>query len=502
MRISRGIVVVAAVLSVVSAGFTPTAKANELFLYFPETGHYVDGVWLDFFNAHGGKDVLGAPRTEDYYRLNRLAQYFQTIRLEWDCGADGKQTCILHPGTLGEEVTGMKVDLTPDRLGPGVQTADGLAFSETNHFVRGDFLTLFDKLGGLDFFGYPLTDQEQESGNTVQWFQRAKMELSPDGQVRLAPIGDYYIDVLQKVPLVDTLRYKAPETPPAALSGTLSGEIAYRTDEGIIVVVNADGSNPRQITTGEEPALSPDGTRVAFCRTGGEQPGIWLYDLRTGTESRIITDYEARSPVWSADGQRIAYVKAKRDPVRRNDPVTRRAGWALEDHYQVANYLVDSGTVIDVPSRLYSSYPSFSPDGKQLVFDGNDAIYIVPSDGSGEPVPVSDTHRTFTQPAWSPDGKWIAGAYKRNDNYELAIIGADGSNFQLLTDSPYMSRQSNSIAPVWSPDGSRIIFLSDREGAWKLYVIDVKTKVVSSLPGQDLGINFNFKDERAVSWIG
>ncbi|MFN8535233.1 MAG: LpqB family beta-propeller domain-containing protein [Dehalococcoidia bacterium] len=301
--------------------------------------------------------------------------------------------------------------------------------------------------------------------------------------------------------LITTLRQPPPATSPSlpVAAPKFDGRVVYRSAEGEIVVADlADGSE-RVVGAGNEPALSPDGTKIAFVRIG-EQPGIWVLDLRTGEEQRVATENGARSPIWSADGTRLAILKTRQDPVRGTNPATRRSGWFLENHFSVVVVDVASRTTTDLPSMTFSSFPSFSPDGTELVFDGNIGLFVVPTNGSGEPVLVPNTNRLFSQPAWSPDGTRFAVTFKRNDNVDIGVINRDGSGFQLVTESPFAARQANNVAPVWSPDGSRIAFLSDRDGVWQLYTLDLATRTVQPLLTHDLGVAFSFSDERAVSW--
>jgi len=81
----------------------------------------------------------------------------------------------------------------------------------------------------------------------------------------------------------------------------------------------------------------------------------------------------------------------------------------------------------------------------------------------GEP-PPEDFH-----PSWSPDGSRIAFISSRDGNYEIYVMDADGSNQQCLTDNP-----ANDWYPSWSPDGSRIVFTSDRDDNRniEIYVMD------------------------------
>ena len=91
----------------------------------------------------------------------------------------------------------------------------------------------------------------------------------------------------------------------------LTGTIIFQTSSGgAIYAINADGSNLRYLTTGLDPALSPDGQQVAFTRWETSQDGalgsVWVINV-DGTGEQVIHNnvYNPRTPVWSADGSQI-----------------------------------------------------------------------------------------------------------------------------------------------------------------------------------------------------
>lgn len=478
------------------------AKADSDFRYFPETGHYVRGDYLVYFDSHGGIDVLGNPRTEDFREADRTGQYFQNVRLEWDCGETGRDPCVLQPGLLGEQIFGRALKLPPERRSQGFRGSDAWSFPESGNTIVEPFLSAYTLYGGVAFLGYPISDAAYLGTQQVQWFQRGRLQLDADGIVRLSPLGDYYIDTLKRVSPVYLVRKVAP-APPAAVSVAArmpQGHLVYQSSfGGQIVLSDADGTSSKVVATGSEPSLSPDGSTLAYVRWG-EPPGLYIMNLATGEESRAFSQSFARAPIWSPDGTRIAFLRTKQDPVLKLNPVTRRPGYTLEDHWSVAVLDVGSGSVLDLPSMTFSTYPSWSPDGKRIVFDGNDGLFIVNANADGTINRIPGTNVTFTQPSWSPDGSLIAFSLERADHWDIAVMSPDGGGIRVVTEAPIYTRASNNVSPSWSPDGTQIAFLSDRDGFWQLYTTDADGKNVRPVYTGDASFEYDFSDERVVHW--
>jgi len=91
-------------------------------------------------------------------------------------------------------------------------------------------------------------------------------------------------------------------------------------------------------------------------------------------------------------------------------------------------------------------------------------IWLMGADGSAA-VALTDSGADDTAPIWSPDGKRIAFVSKRDGNSEVYVMNADGSNPVNVTNHP-----SDDWTPAWSPDGTEIVFSSMRDGNWELYI--------------------------------
>ncbi len=114
--------------------------------------------------------------------------------------------------------------------------------------------------------------------------------------------------------------------------------------------------------------------------------------------------------------------------------------------------------------------PALSPDGSQLAFVYRGDIWITSSRG-GHATPLTSHIETDAYPLFSPDGKWIAFASKRNGNWDIFAIPAAGGPPQQLT-----WHSGADIPQGWSPDGKFLLFCSKRDSPnYALYALDVNT---------------------------
>lgn len=240
----------------------------------------------------------------------------------------------------------------------------------------------------------------------------------------------------------------------------------YVDDNWEIFVMNADGSNPVNLTHTPKlhehyPQISPDGTRIAFSVDQGEGReavrSLCVMDI-DGRNRKTLVDH-AREPFWSPDGKRIGFLPQEFSKFNVIDFYT--SGMSF---YDLATGKITPHVNSTNLHHLYN--PGFSPDGKWIVatvhagmgFDH--AILLIEANGPR----IINLNIPGCRPCLSPDGKQIAwGA----GDHELAAAPID-----LSAETPvvgdwrlHIKDQTNKIYHVdWSPDSRFLGFSRGPEG--------------------------------------
>ncbi|GAA4401650.1 amidohydrolase family protein [Nibrella viscosa] len=127
---------------------------------------------------------------------------------------------------------------------------------------------------------------------------------------------------------------------------------------------------------------------------------------------------------------------------------------------------------------------ALSPDGKTIAMDLQGTIWLVPAAG-GVARPVTDAYGDCRQPAWSPDGNWVAFHAFWDGTYHIWMVSKDGKQKKQLTIGIYDDRE-----PHWSPDGKRLVFASDRSGNYDIWQLTLDTGLLTQLT-RNAGNDYN-----------
>ena len=149
-------------------------------VYFPETGHTLQGAFLDYWRHHGDVTLLGYPISEEFVNPANdvITQYFERAVFEWHPDYPDDWQVLLY--RLGAEAIEGRENQPRYRPSPAMQTSDCSFFPETDHNVCFGFRDYWQQYGGLPVFGYPLSEELEEDGRVVQYFERARFEWHPE----------------------------------------------------------------------------------------------------------------------------------------------------------------------------------------------------------------------------------------------------------------------------------------------------------------------------------
>jgi len=175
----------------------PARPSGPTSQYFSQTGHNLGAGFLAFYYSHGGLDMFGYPRTEEVTEDGFTVQYFQRGRFEYHPEHAGTPYAV-QLMLIGDALTAPRRPFPQAQ--PFASSAEHRYFSETGHGLHFAFWQYFQSHGGLDVFGYPISEElygENGWPYAVQYFQRARFEYHPElparYQVSLGLLGDQYL---------------------------------------------------------------------------------------------------------------------------------------------------------------------------------------------------------------------------------------------------------------------------------------------------------------------
>ena len=223
-----------------------------------------------------------------------------------------------------------------------------------------------------------------------------------------------------------------------------------------IYIMDANGANRVNLTQGRRkvnlsPVVSPDGKRIAFDSYRDDNYEIYVMDA-DGTNPKNLTLHldDDTCPTWSPDGTRIAFW-------------SRQVAEGVLNHSDIFVMDADGAnrTNLTQNPRAYNSTPSWSPDGSKIAFaaysnvdrvdpwNANLDIHLMNADGTN-PVRLTEDAPVNWLPSWSPDGKRIVFVRATHDDItdcDIYVMNADGTGLVNLTQTPGVGEWH----PAWKP---------------------------------------------------
>lgn len=304
----------------------------------------------------------------------------------------------------------------------------------------------------------------------------------------------------------------------------LSGTLVFQTSPGgTIYAYNLSTGRLWQLTSGFDPAISPDGQTVAFVRTAGEN-GIYLINIDGSNERLIFSGRNTlASPKWSPDGNYIVFsrgdeYKECRD-VGRGMCLTDKELLAQNPNIDVSQFplIKQYESNLARVDKSGDNYRDIANLESARAADWNEAGIVYQStaglqitadtpDATSTLVTHDPYKPAYEDPDWQPNGGKIVFVSRSGNHREIYTVNPDGSGMVALTApvTTLVDELPNNMAPAWSPDGQYIVFLSNRgddnsAGAWRLWVMNADGSNQHPLP-INVTINYTYGNEQAVSW--
>ncbi len=281
--------------------------------------------------------------------------------------------------------------------------------------------------------------------------------FSPDG--RLLAFVRTALDGRQDVAVVTvqggTVRRLAREQRGVTgLDWTADGEVVYaanRAGAAGLWRVGLDGRAPRWVALGSGEVASPSvarrGTGIAFAQ---QQVRSQIVEVRPGDDAGrplLRSTQDDRQPAVSPDGQRVAFVSTRSGSYEVWTSLPNGEEALQRTHFEGARV----------------SAPAWAPDGQSLVVsaraEGNADVFRVLPDGSTRPLtsgPADDV-----APVWSSDGEWVYFASNRGEQWQVYRVPSSGGDAQAVT-------VRGGVAAAPAPDGGLFVIRDAQRGVWHL----------------------------------
>ena len=227
------------------------------------------------------------------------------------------------------------------------------------------------------------------------------------------------------------------------------------------------------------------GARIAYALNEQGQRNVWVAEGPTWA-ARRLTSYladdgqELTNLSISADGKYVVYVRGGEHDGNWEGPPPNPASSSVAPVVQIWSVPFAGG----VPKRIADGdVPVISPRSDVVAFIREHAVWVAPLDGSAEAKRLIAANGVSSEPTWSPDGSRLAFISTRGDHSLIGVFSDSASPIAWIAPST-----SFDVSPRWSPDGTRLAFvrvpgtggapdsvLADRPQPWAIWVADARS---------------------------
>jgi Tol biopolymer transport system component len=239
-------------------------------------------------------------------------------------------------------------------------------------------------------------------------------------------------------------------------SASQTGLIAYRAAVGMATQLTWFDHSGRTLgTLGArdenallDPALSPDGSRVAVRRAVNGNSDIWLIDDARTTRFTFDPSLE-QAPIWSPDGSRIVFSSNRKGP--------------LDLYQKASNGASNEQPLLESASQKGPS--SWSPDGRFLLYQSIDLktgldIWVLPILGDRKPFAFVQSSVTERYGQFSPNGHWVAYQSDELGHYEIYVRPFTGASGAANSAGQWQVSTTGGISPRWRRDGKELYYIA------------------------------------------